>query len=412
MKKERELDLRNAFMPVTERFHDRVDRTLAQIIEQEERPPMKKAIWRTALIAAILTAFCLGTALAVGNMLGILDFFGKGQDIEAREDAERSIQKNLGSYETELLRLTVREAVYDGRSVRAVIEVCPIDAAKHVVACPWLDGSQDDEPAEALAERTGRAIAILPALHANSNTDSIPADYGEPSFAMRRQGDSVFLYAEAGVESRDGAVAPEQISMVFTDDITDDTQEPLRIRIDIARCEVENTEYMTDAGNFDDIRVVSVTLTQTPFAEYIEVSYAANTLSRQSDPSVSPNADTTYYGTAAGRFIHTDPECSGMRRANILTPEEIYANGYEGICPVCAGGESAGPVSEWRFERVGAEQETCWYRYTREDAETGEELFVAVSLYQNGKAALTAFDLLAIGPDGQTGGTIRCMLGE
>ena len=55
--------------------------------------------------------------------------------------------------------------------------------------------------------------------------------------------------------------------------------------------------------------------------------------------------DTVYYGTADGKWYHTDKFCQGMKNAISYTKSEAEAEGKT-PCPVCAGGTSTGSSSE------------------------------------------------------------------
>ena len=106
---------------------DRVmDRVMDQLeAEEPERPgsqtrrrrPMHKKKLLLSLAAALVVL--TGSAVAVGNHLGLLDVFFKGDT----SGLEPYVQTELGSAENEDFRFTVDSAYYDGMNVYATVTV-------------------------------------------------------------------------------------------------------------------------------------------------------------------------------------------------------------------------------------------------------------------------------------------------
>ena len=100
------------------------------------------------------------------------------------------------------------------------------------------------------------------------------------------------------------------------------------------KCENKKAVYLNVDTPLADATIKNVSLTQTPFASYLEIDYAY----ARSGPDMMLKAGTTYYATQSGAFLHTDPACSGMQNALELTYEEAQAMNKDHLCPVCAGG--------------------------------------------------------------------------
>ena len=106
---------------------DRVmDRVMDQIeAEEPEHPasqtrrrrPMHKKKLLLSLAAALVVL--TGSAVAVGNHLGLLDVFFKGDT----SGLEPYVQTELGSAENEDFRFTVDSAYYDGMNVYATVTI-------------------------------------------------------------------------------------------------------------------------------------------------------------------------------------------------------------------------------------------------------------------------------------------------
>lgn len=86
------------------------------------------------------------------------------------------------------------------------------------------------------------------------------------------------------------------------------------------------------------ISILSANRCQTPFAEYVRVTYSVYEAA-YADIAAVFDPDETYYMTEYGRFEHLDSECSGMANAVAATAEEVMAK-EKMPCPICANGNA------------------------------------------------------------------------
>ena len=103
------LNLRDAFRPMSEETRDLMMNTARSLKEEE---PVKKATFRTVLIAACIIMATMAVAVAAGNVFGWTDFFKN--DYSA--DIPKSAQEILGSSEPvswqegDVIRITCAQA--------------------------------------------------------------------------------------------------------------------------------------------------------------------------------------------------------------------------------------------------------------------------------------------------------------
>lgn len=89
---------------------------------------MTKRGLRLAAVAAFLCVVFIGTALAITNTWGILDFLrGRRIDTKVLPEAADIVQKDVAQEggQTELVTFTVREAVLDGQNYYIVVDAKP-----------------------------------------------------------------------------------------------------------------------------------------------------------------------------------------------------------------------------------------------------------------------------------------------
>ena len=121
-------DLRNAFGQADEGFVDNVYHTLAGMQVNRDRKPAKKIYFSLVAVIVIFCILSAGTALALTNTWGILDFLsGRRNDVKVLPEASNIVQKDVSQKgsQTEFAAFTVREAVFDGQNVYIVVDVKP-----------------------------------------------------------------------------------------------------------------------------------------------------------------------------------------------------------------------------------------------------------------------------------------------
>jgi len=113
----KEIDLQNAFWPMTEECHDRLNTALSGLREEE---PVKRFTARTVLIAACIIIALMAVALAAGQILGWTDFYSDFYNTFVPDGAKQVMQDNgEASYTVGPVNFTVGGLYCDGHIATA-----------------------------------------------------------------------------------------------------------------------------------------------------------------------------------------------------------------------------------------------------------------------------------------------------
>lgn len=325
------IEFEKAYEPVSEMFHARIEETLL-IIGKEETVKHRKITKVWVLAAAFI--LIIGTAFAAGSGLGLMDFLKNDESgVLPLENADTAIQNSLLVYEHENVIWSVDQAVYDGECVRALVKIAPVDSEKYALSFPFMDDlpltianrNTEDELASKLALPVG-----FPELEPAGDSQMVDIDRTVIQGAYLSENGEYTMYIFCPITLRQIETAPDQLVLWLCDG--NDMRCPAAFALD--KCANDKAVYLDSDTTLSDATIKNVTLTQTPFASYLEITYAY----ARSGPDMILNAETTYYATQNGAFLHTDPNCSGMQNALELTFEEAAAMNKDHLCPVCAGG--------------------------------------------------------------------------
>lgn len=127
-------------------------RTLYAMRGKQERSYQMKRKISVVMACALIGVMLVTVALAVANHTGVLDFI-KRYDVTLPENATDYVQTDVASAESDGLHAAVREAIYDGRRLRMVVDLS-MDGEKPLLTAMdcslndpfvWLrrDGSED-----------------------------------------------------------------------------------------------------------------------------------------------------------------------------------------------------------------------------------------------------------------------------
>ncbi|PKM72422.1 MAG: hypothetical protein CVU91_08465 [Firmicutes bacterium HGW-Firmicutes-16] len=125
------IDLSNALGKADDDFVNNVKYTLANIkinSDRKDKKIVKRTNFRLVALIAVICVLCAGTALALTNTWGILDFLsGRMNDVEVLPEAAEIVQNEVAQSggQTDFATFSVREAVFDGQNVYIVVEVKP-----------------------------------------------------------------------------------------------------------------------------------------------------------------------------------------------------------------------------------------------------------------------------------------------
>ena len=127
-------------------------RTLYAMRGKQERSYQMKRKISVVMACALIGVMLVTVALAVANHTGVLDFINM-YDVTLPENATDYVQTDVASAESDGLHAAVREAIYDGRRLRMVVDL-RMDGEKPLLTAmdcslndpfAWLrrDGSED-----------------------------------------------------------------------------------------------------------------------------------------------------------------------------------------------------------------------------------------------------------------------------
>lgn len=325
------IEFEKAYEPVSDMFHARVEKTLL-IIGKEETVKHRK-ITKVWVLAAVFILI-IGTAFAAGSGFGLMDFLKNDESgVLPLENADTAIQNSLLVYEHENVIWSVDQAVYDGECVRALVKIAPVDSEKYALSFPFMDDlplkianrNTEDELASKLALPVG-----FPELEPAGDSQMVDIDRTVIQGAYLSENGEYTMYIFCPITLRQIETAPDQLVLWLCDG--NDMRCPAAFTLD--KCANDKAVYLDSDTTLSDATIKNVVLTQTPFASYLDITYTC----ARSGPDMILNAETTYYATQNGAFLHTEPDCSGMQNALELTFEEAAAMNKDHLCPVCAGG--------------------------------------------------------------------------
>lgn len=311
------IDWDNAYPPTPSGYQAAMMNTLNDL----EETSMKRKYRATLVLAAALAVLiAMSTAaLAAMNHFGILDFFGQGNPLKPMDSAESLIERDLGSAENGMLRLTIREAMYDGFGLRVVAAVEPVDKAKYAV----VDDIETPAP-----------DGLLPIVieGATITSDNAQLDHGDifvPS-------DQFVMEDGALVQSAEGILCGEAPDVIRLDYALRGESEETRLSVtfDLKNRAEPRAAKLRPLSQGEDYRIVSAQILYTPLAAYLEVTYEDESPAPPGEPFDMP--DGMYYGTFSMRFFHADPNCSGLENAPAHSLSELLEHGGH-PCPVCMG---------------------------------------------------------------------------
>ena len=155
MKRDMEsLNLRDAFVPMPEETHNAL-MSAARSVQEDE--PVKKATFRTVLIAACIIMATMAAAVAAGSIFGWSDFFSKDYGTELPRTAQQIMTSSEPvSWQEGDVVFTVRERYGDPRLAMISTEVRLADGVKGILCA--------DDPFEAIGAYGDDSAAVAKRL--------------------------------------------------------------------------------------------------------------------------------------------------------------------------------------------------------------------------------------------------------
>ena len=276
-------ELKNAYGEADTGFRRSVYLTLANLKKSGERTPMKKMNFRIIAAAAAVVLLAAGTAVALTNPWGILDFLGEwNREAVVLPDAAEIVQTDMpqNGGETELVSFSVREAVYDGENLYVVVEARSVGADKLILGSDTMLTDPIGDLGPLFANRSGTIAEYLKEsgrtpIHTSMLMDGV--DMQTSSFLLESDGVMVYM-----LSSRYDDGAPQLtldilcVSTPFVDGGRDvEAMERRTLTVTLQNTGTQNMVSSVNAIEYADcgVRVDKITLTSSPMAIYTEIEF-------------------------------------------------------------------------------------------------------------------------------------------
>jgi hypothetical protein len=280
-------DLRYAFGQADDGFIDNVYHILAKMHKKQAGRPV---IRRGALLAAVIVTVAIlsaGTALALTNTWGILDFLsGRRVNVAVLPEASAIVQTEVPQEggETELASFSVREAVYDGHDFYIIVDVKPTGDAYLLLGPDAYPQDPVGNMGPLFGDKTG-TIADYAETHGKemiqTNVSVGGTNGAGLDFLLQQDGTLTYMISGSLLDDSDSKDL-ELTCIIATFEMYDGKEVVLQknIKRSSLNISLENTgisglvssiapaEY-ADCG----VRIDSITLKASELAVYAEISY-------------------------------------------------------------------------------------------------------------------------------------------
>lgn len=333
---EKPIDWERAFGTVPASFTARLERSLENL--EEDKPVKKRIACRAALLAAAVLIM-VGTALAASGGQEILEFIGRMNWFKPADDVLSQTSYDLGEARSELLSLSVREGLYDGCNVYAVLEIEALDKEHYF---PALDATAPDavlfdgETAWEYARRVNKQY-VNPGI-VSMYVENLYGEEEDTAVVMNGETMTVWLNWSLALES------PDEVSVVA---VMDDGEAETSVRFTLPKSEIPSVRYEAQCLTGDAIRILWAERQDSLFYTRFTMAYDApggafpqadDTMAYDAPGGVFPQADEYYYIVENGSFAHRNKDCGVLasaageiRRISGAEAKEMLL----GSCPEC-----------------------------------------------------------------------------
>ena len=228
------------------------------------------------------------------------------------EEALPLVQHDCATAENDCIRLTVREALYDGIALHTLIEVAPVREGEWIVI-------EDRAPASP-------APTELPSYPGEPRIVTIESSFTR----ILREGASVLLYQNSLGHNALFATRALAVQSGGT---------RLLLACPVQKSILSATPLLEDANVEDFLHIASARLVRTPFSLYLETDCSVD-LSRA--PHIAPRllpylvyySSSGVFGAPDDPYAHLDPACKATE-----SPIGMYGNAASALgkqlCPLC-----------------------------------------------------------------------------
>ena len=222
------------------------------------------------------------------------------------------LERDCTTAENDFLRLTMREALYDGIALHTLIEIAPVREGEWIVI-------EDRAPASP-------APTELPSYPGEPRIVTIESSFTR----ILREGASVLLYQNSLGHNAPFATRALAVQSGGT---------RLLLACPVQKSILSATPLLEDANVEDFLHIASARLVRTPFSLYLETDCSVD-LSRA--PHIAPRllpylvyySSSGVFGAPDDPYAHLDPACKATE-----SPIGMYGNAASALgkqlCPLC-----------------------------------------------------------------------------
>lgn len=228
------------------------------------------------------------------------------------EEALPLVQRDCATAENDCIRLTVREALYDGIALHTLIEIAPVREGEWIVI-------EDRAPASP-------APTELPSYPGEPRIVTIESSFTR----ILREGASVLLYQDSPGHNAPFATRTLAVQSGGT---------RLLLACPVQKSILSATPLLENANVEDFLHIASARLVRTPLSLYLETDCSVD-LSRA--PHIAPRllpylvyySSSGVFGAPDDPYAHLDPACKATE-----SPIGMYGNAAAALgkqpCPLC-----------------------------------------------------------------------------
>ncbi|SHH59171.1 hypothetical protein SAMN02745823_00400 [Sporobacter termitidis DSM 10068] len=279
-------ELENVFGQADDDFVDNVHHTLAYLQKSRNRKPVRIGYYRIAAVIAIICVLSAGTALALSNTWGILDFLsGRRLDVEVLPEASKIVQTDVPQEgtQTDVAAFTVREAVYDGQSVYIVLDVKPSSPDYLLLGPDVYPSDQTASMGPIFNGGTGTIADYAQENHKEMLQTSVGISGANCSIDYLLEEDGTLVYMIEGRYEGDSAAPDVELRCVavpfviengkYTRDM--DSKKDTTLSATLKNTGTQESVISTEPAVFDDcgVRVDKITLKSSAMSTYAEVEF-------------------------------------------------------------------------------------------------------------------------------------------
>lgn len=149
----KEIDLQNAFWPMTDECHDKLTTALSGLREEK---PVKRFTARTVLIAACIIVALMAVAYAAGRILGWTDLYSEFYNITVPDEAQQIMKDNGETrYVLGPATFTIGGLYCDGHMATVSANVQLAEGTKGLLCGESMDRMDENEDGIKLAKKLG-----------------------------------------------------------------------------------------------------------------------------------------------------------------------------------------------------------------------------------------------------------------